>query len=526
MARTKTTPSVFDVLETLFRHKFKALLIPIAILALGVGIVLFAPRTYQSEAKIALQVGRQSVNIDPTAQTGQQMISLQQMGREGEVITAMDLMMSRGVIAKVVDRLGADYVLNGGPDDESEGDATWLEQASAIVQETASSAVDGLIAAVKSIDPISDREEAIIEIEENLATDAERDSTLILITYSTKSPVGAQKILSTLLEVYQDEHLRVHRNEGSRDFFQEQEEQFRVELDNAMNAVRKAKDEIGVASIESRRQNLEAQLQSTTLAAYEAESQRNATISSIQDLRRQLNEMPERMVASKTSRPNAGADLMREQLYALQVRRADLMARYKESHPLVVAISRQVGEAEKVVDSEKDVREETVDDINPIHRELSLSLKQQQSQLASLEGRLEALRDQDETIRLDLKQINADAVEIAQLERAETIASRKFYRYSDSLEQARIDEELENQKISSISLAQEPTRTEKPVSPSKVLVGLASIVLAMAGTAATILGLEQVNDKPRSEPSIEKAAGIPVLASIPESSIHGRVLAP
>ncbi len=526
MARTKTTPSAYDVLETLFRHKWKALLIPVAILAAGLAIVLFAPRTYQSEAKIALQVGRQSVNIDPTAQTGQQMISLQQMGREGEVITAMDLMMSRGVIAKVVDELGPDYILNGGPESDGDGELTWTERVTATVQDAASTAVDQAIQLVKSIDPISDREEAIIEIEENLAADAERDSTLILVSYGTKSPEGAQKVLDTLLHVYQEEHLRVHRNEGSRVFFQEQEKQFRDELDAAMDAVREAKDDIGVASIEARRQNLEAQLQTTTMSAYEAETERTAAISSIQDLRRQLNDMPERMVASKTSRPNEGADLMREQLYALQVRRADLKARYSDSHPLVLAISRQVEEAEKVVDDEQEVREETVDDINPIHRELSLALKQKQAQLASLEGRLTALRDQDEAIRLDLEQINADAVRIAQLEREEKIASRKFYRYSDSLEQARIDEELENQNISSISLAQSPTLTEKPVSPSKVLVGLASIVLAFAGTAASILGLEQVNDKLRSEASIERASGVPVLAAIPESSIHGRVLAP
>jgi capsular polysaccharide biosynthesis protein len=64
------------------------------------------------------------------------------------------------------------------------------------------------------------------------------------------------------------------------------------------------------------------------------------------------------------------------------------------------------------------------------------------------------------------------------------------------------------------------------VSPSKLIVALGSIVLAFAGTAAMILGLEQVSDKVRDERTIEKATGVPVLATIPDSAIHGRVLTP
>lgn len=521
MATPKETTSIYQILEVLFRHKKKVVMIPAVVLTIGLGIALFAPRSYRSEAKLALQVGRQSVNIDPTAATGQAMIGIQQMGREGEVMTAMDLIKSRGVIAKVVDRVGEDYVLRGGPEGSGQSNAV-----SDAYDATLGAATSYAIKTIKSIDPISDREEAIIEIEENLVVDAERDSTLIVVTYSTDSPEGAQEVLKTLVEVYQEEHLRIHRNEDSKQFFTDQEEDFRDKLDAALNLVREAKDEIGVASIETRRQNLEGQLQTITMSAYQAETERNADVAELRELLRQLDDQPERLVSSKKSIPNEGADLMRDQLYELQVRQADLKARYSSSHPLVVAISRQVEEAENVVDDEKAVREETTDDINPLHRQLLLAAKQKESSIASLDARLKALKDQDETIRGDLAKLNKDYVRLAQLERDAEILRRNFMRYSDNLEQARIDSELEKQKISSVSLAQAPTLAAKPVSPSKLLVGLGSIVLAFAGTAATVLGLEQVSDKLRSDKSIERATGVPVLASIPESAVHGRVLAP
>lgn len=522
MVTSKKTTTAYDILEVAFRHRLKVLLIPATILGLGLCIALFAPRSYRSEAKLALQVGRESVKLDQTAQTGQQNISMQMMGRDAEVVTALELLKSRGVISKVVDRLGAEYIRRGGPAGE--------EKPSNLVSDaydaTIGAALSGTIKLIKSIDPISEREEAIIDVEENFLGDAERDSTLINLTYSTKSPAAAQKILDTIISVYTEEHLRIHRNQGSRGFFKEQENLIREQLDEAMNAVRVAKDEIGVASISSRRENLEAQLQSITMSAYQSETERKAFVAELTDLKRQLSDMPERLIASRKSVPNQGADLLRDQLYALQVRKAELRARYSSSHPLVMAISQQVDEAEKVVDDESITREETVDDINPIHRELNLAAKQKQSKIVSLDARLRALRDQDKTIRSDLEQLNTDAVRIAQLEREESILNSKFYRYTENLEQTRIDEELENQEISSISIAQAPTLAEKPASPSKVLVGLGSIVLAFASTIVTVLGLEQISDKLRTEHAVEQATEVPVLASIPDSPVHGRVLAP
>ncbi len=524
MRASPTKASVLSMVETLFRHRIKAVLIPTLILAAGLGIALFAPRQYRSEAKLALQIGRQSVNLDPTAQTGQQIIGIQQMGRDAEVITALDLIKSRGVLSKVVQRVGADYVLRGGP--AGEGDDVPAGPVQRVYDATFGAAMHGAIAALKSIDPIDRDEEAVIEIERNLVADSERDSTLLLVSYSTDTPEGAQHILATLIDVYRNEHLRINRNQGSRNFFQEQEELIREQLDAAMDRVRKAKNEIGVASIDTRRQNLENQLQSITMSAFQSESERNALVAELKDLNLQIGAMPERLISSKTLMPNEGADLLREQLYSLQVKQADLKARYSSSHPLVIAISQQIDEAEKVVDSQSNVREETVDDINPFHRELSLAANQKRSQLASLEARLQSLRHQDETVRQDLEKVNLDAMHIAQLEREQEILARKYSRYADNLEQTRIDQELEEQSVSSISTAQEPTFAKKPVSPSKLVVALGSIVLAFAGTAATILGLEQLSEKVRDERTIEKITGAPVLAVIPDSGVYGRVLAP
>lgn len=516
MALPSSNATIAGVLETLFRHKKKVLFMPLVILSLGALIIFFAPRTYKSQAKLFLQIGRESVGIDPSAQTGQQMISLQQQGRDTEVNSAIDLMTSRGVIAKVVDRIGVDYVKRGGPAGKG-GEPNPVSQAISDVLGT-------VITAIKSIDPVSKREEAITKLEKNLYATAERDSTLINLYYSADSPLGAQEILETVIDVYQEEHLRIHRNTGSFAFFEERESTLRTQLDGAMERLRMAKDEIGVASIGARRDNLESQLQAIQLAAYTAETERSAASASLADMRQQLGDMPERLVSSKKEIPNEGADLLREQLYQLQMREMDLKARYSDSHPLIVAISSQVEAAKAIVDDQSLTREETTDDINPIHRQVSLAMKQQVSMVAGLDARLKMLGEQESLINQDLQKNNADDVRLTQLERDKSLLDKTYFQCAENLEQARIGEALEANHVSSISIAQEASFTEKPVSPSKLLVGLGSIMLAFAGTAATVLGLEQLNDKLRTEAAVEEATGVPVLTSIPENTIQGRVL--
>ena len=74
--------------------------------------------------------------------------------------------------------------------------------------------------------------------------------------------------------------------------------------------------------------------------------------------------------------------MLRDRLYELQVKSMDLKARYSDTHPLVLAVNDQLNEAQKVLAEQAEQRTETTDDVNPIHRDLSLAMKQEQSVVA------------------------------------------------------------------------------------------------------------------------------------------------
>lgn len=506
------TPS--DFWETVFRHKKKLLITPALILLAATAVILFFPRTYQSEAKLFLQIGRESIGLDPSATTGQT-VSLQQNGRDAEIVSAMEVITSRSVISQVVDAMGPDYILRGGPAGEGGKESIFKKLTVPLAAG---------IKMLKSIDPVSSREEAIIELEDNLEVDSERDSTVIVVQYDADTAKGAQEILQKLVEIYQREHLRIHRNAQSQDFFADQRSLLEKRLEAANRKVRDTKNRMGIASVEGRRMSLEQQLRSIEAETYSTEQNLATALASSADLTKQIEAMPERMIASKRSVPNEGADLLRDQLYALQMRQMDLKARYSDSHPLVMAISAQLDEAKKVVENQSESRQETTDDINPNRRQLSLELQQQQSVVAGLEARLETLQDQTKLVLQDLRELNRYEMELDDLTRQVSLARSKFFKYAENLEQARIDQELETEKISSVSVAQDATYSEKPVSPSKVLVGLGAILLAFGGTLTWVAASEQLNDNLRTDEEAEQHLGLPVFAAIPDSEIHSRVL--
>ena len=77
--------------------------------------------------------------------------------------------------------------------------------------------------------------------------------------------------------------------------------------------------------------------------------------------------------------------------------------------------------------------------------------------------------------------------QLDQLNRQAELARDKFLQYSRNMEEAFIDVALESQKINNVSVVQPATLAEKPVSPSKAMVALATLVLAVAGTGALVL---------------------------------------
>jgi uncharacterized protein involved in exopolysaccharide biosynthesis len=498
--------SVGDAVTALFRHKKKALALISAIGALAVLVIVFAPRKYRSEARLFLQVGRESIRLDPTATTGQT-ISLQQSGRDNEVATTLEMLRSRSILEKTVEALTPAVVL---------GEAGTGKAAPNVVAETALTPLRYAARLIRSIDPVSKHEEAVLQIQRNFAVDAEHDSTVISLTYDAETPQLAQEVLQVIVEVYRNEHVRLHQTSGSKPFFTQQRDELETQLQAAETKLRDAKNRMGFASIDSRRSTLEARLGAIEQSRNGAIQSKASMEARVKSLSSQAAKLPENMHMMTTQMPNTGADTLRAQLYTLQVELMNLEAKYNADHPLVASTRAQVAEARRMLQDEDGVRESTTESVNENLRAIQLDLAKAEASMAGYEARLAELDKQRAETLVDLRKVNDYELELQELDRVATLARSNFYGYANDLEQVRVDEELNRHQITNVAVAQEASLVRKPVSPSKLLVVAMALALATVGTGVMVLGFEKMGSRVHSASQLENILRLPVLATVPE----------
>ena len=494
-----------EIVAKLWRAKWKIFAFQVIVVAGCLSVLLFWPRGYLSEARIFLQLGKESVAIDPTATAGGSLVNVQSSTREDEIITSLDILQSREVASKVVDVLSPEVVLGKSDDEKTPGS----------VLDKLKGFLGSAVELVRKIDPLSDRERAIISIEKNLKVSAERKSEVIVLKFEAKSPQLAQKVLSTLVEVYKEEHMRIHRTDGSQKFFTEQQAVLAKELEEINEQLRKEKNRMGLASIAGQRELLEVRNKDVSLSFADTERTRAAANARIEKLREELARVPERINSTEVVKPNTATDMQAQQLYTLQLQATEYETRYQSDHPKLIAIRNQVREAEESYRKKESKSQEITDDVNPIHRDLTLDLLKTESEKAGIEAKLKDLALQRQNVLEQLKELNQFEILITDLERERNVREAKYVSYTNSLEEARLNKELELSRISSVVTAQEATLQERPITPSKVMVVLFGSVLLFAGSLFLSFVCVRLDDRLMTPESVRRNTGLEVLCTLP-----------
>lgn len=495
-----------EIVGKLWRAKWKLLAFQIAVVIACLSVILFWPRGYLSEARIFLQLGKESVAIDPTATAGGSMVNVQSSTREDEIITSLDILQSRELASKVVDSLSPEVVLGQTADGEK----------SSGIADVLKGVLGQAVEVVRQIDPLSDRERAIISIEKNLKVTAERKSEVVVLKFEAKSPQLAQLILATLVGIYKEEHMRIHRTDGSQQFFSEQQAVLANELDDINERLRIEKNRMGLASIAGQRELLEVRNKDVSLSFAETERAKASVIARIEKLTEELSKVPERINSTEVVKPNSATDMQAQQLYTLQLQATEYETKYQSDHPKLIAIRKQVKEAEENYRKKESKSQEVTDDVNPIHRDLTLDLLKSESEHAGIEAKLKDLALQRENVLEQLRELNQFEILITDLERERNVREAKYVSYTNSLEEARLNKELEVSRISSVVTAQDATLQERPVTPSKVMVALFGAGLLFGGTLFLAFVFVKLDDRLMTPESVRRNTGLDVLCTLPK----------
>ncbi len=516
---SQNTVMIRDYVESIYRHRGKLLLYNLAIAALAVAVMLLWPREYRSESKLWLKIGRENSRLDPTASTGKT-IAIQENDREDEIKSVLDIIASRGVIEGAVDLLGPKVVLGDEPLPGAED-----EEPETSFAKTIKGALGSAIDLVKEIDPITDREEAVQEIIKHMGVSAERKSNVVSLKYDTSSPELAQAVVQSLIDQYKATHARVHTTTGSRRFFSEQLDQLKERVAQAAEDLRIAKDEIGLASVDGHRRMLEVQMEDVGKGRLSASSALAEAKARAEELQRQLKSQPAQIQSAERSVPNTGRDSIRDQLYTLQVQRMELESTMNAGNPKLEAIKKQEAEARRTLaEQTTKARSEITRSINVIHRDLALELAQVRSNVSGLQATLDELNQQEEKVRTKIANLNRQDSKIRQRKRDMELAESNYMSYAESLEDARMDEALNDSAFSNISVAQAPTLEEKPISPAKSIVAILGLAAMLFGSLAIAAGALLADNSVSRQKDVAELVQSPLIISIPNRRSYRNVL--
>jgi polysaccharide biosynthesis transport protein len=509
-----------EVARALFRHRRLMVLFFCGTVVLTLLAIALFPRSYTSESKLFIRVGRESVALDPTATTGQTIML--QKTQLGEINSALQLLLSRDVFQRVVESVGAERILKDLPASNTGGPgatatATWVETLTS-AKSWASRQFSEALASLRLSDPGTPEEMAIRKLDNGIKATAPKDSTVINVSYFAASPQLAHDVVDALTAAFLEQHVRLNHTEGSLEFFAEQTAKLQKEHAAAQAELRDRKNEYQVSTTESRRAVFAKQMEDVELQILATGRELAYVDAQIADLTRAIGSLQPELVTNRVKGfANEAKDQMRSKLYELEIEESKLRARYSENHPLLEQIQRQRKEAETLLTSEPDDRTQTTASLNPNQRALELDLLVAQAKRAALQGQQASAQKQQQDLNKELHALNDHEVQLDQLERNVQILDGKYRMHVEKLEQARVNDAMGRDKISNIKVAQPATFVGKPTSPKKTLLLGFGLIVATGGAFALAFGKELLDQTLRTTEQVENELGLPVLLSIPYS---------
>jgi uncharacterized protein involved in exopolysaccharide biosynthesis len=517
--------SLRDFYYVLFRHKWKIALFFLAVVTTVAAGTLLMPEVYRSEAKILVRLGRESVTLDPTAATGQ-VLSISR-NRENEINSELEILNSRDLAERVVDALGPQAFLHKpapAPPKVQGRTAFSLDSPSALVHFLTANAASLFRRAEAQVDEVlppsgvTDREKAVLAVMKDLDTEVLKKSNIIAVSFEAKDPRLAQATLDALLDSFLEKHMAVHRTPGSYRFFDQQTRELRAEIAATEKRLRDLKNRTGVAALTEQRRLLLERIGGLQEQIEAADANLAAAKAKIQTLNRKLAELPKVIETGKTTGfPNYAADGMREQLYKLQLKEQDLLSRYRKESIPVREVRRQIAEAQDLLNRESRERTQITRGLNRAYELTEQDLLAEQAAASSFLARAQALKAQLAGARRDLKELNDTELGIAALERDLEIQKANYRKYTDNLEQARIDQALETKKISNISVVQPATLPIEYIKPRKKLNLALGLFLGLLGGLGLAFFSEYMDHSFKKPEDVEERLQLPALAAIPRA---------
>ena len=295
--------------------------------------------------------------------------------RETEIRSVIEIIRSRAVLDQVVDKVGADEILESG----------WIGMPRIITGPLKS--LGSLFDPKSAIDKaeykrLKRRELAAKAIYEELDVYNEKKSSVLVVTARARSPELAQEIVEEIFIAARKIHMGIHNFESSAEYFDEQFASQEKALNESRKELAEFRNNLGVMSVGDARSSLQNVIATLDLDLVTA----RVSLDEWEQRERKL-----KSVLAKTSKtiasPRQGVERLsyedsRTELYKLKEERARLRLAYTSKNVRLQQVEMQVKNLEKLLRGQRSVRTESTFQPNEVYQDFETSYKEAQTTVA------------------------------------------------------------------------------------------------------------------------------------------------
>src|ERR1017187_2003711 len=470
MQARATFPSIVYVL---FRHKWAMVFTFLAVMVAATAYCLLATEYYESESDLYVNFGRDTSSpVNPPSGVGQAEATFDQR----PILNSLIQMLTSGsLVDEVITEIGLKKLYPG------------------IVASPPSRGT-----------PLGAAERRMIK--HDLKVHVAQNANIIQVIYDHPNPELAAKTANLLVNKFIARELAVLRDPQSN-FLQEQLEQYHTKLVQSEAALDEFSKQTGISSLDEertlllkRRADIESSLANNQAQVTELENRK-------QVLQSELAKLPPNVVFADED------DASQSQLVQLQVQRQALLNNYRADSQTVQDLETQI---QKLTDLHAGGQTRVSKQMPSVsHQDIEVDLNRAESQLPGIQEAQSTLQQQRADVVRRVAALDGQNTKLQDLERQDQIDDLNYRTYNQYFEQARIGEDLNKHKITTISVIEPATPADRSTYPKD------SRILPISGGVAVVLAfliaffLEGLDEPLNLPVQVEDALKLTVLASLP-----------
>lgn len=491
-----------DLLGMAFRRRRMMVLAFAGLMAGSLLAILISSPTYEAEMKILVQRERVDpvVSSEPNAYQSDRNLTLD------EITSEVELFQSRDSLEKTVVDCGLYEPRN-----------PWSVGAIELrVLEALRMAPDRQTRVYKAVLKMERSDLNVIPL---------NSSDVIKVTYQSQSPQLAAQVLKELGDLYLAKHTTIRRPQGTSDFFQQQAQQYKKELEGSEGQLVNFTKKTGVVTAEFEKQVALQKINDFDLTLQQTRASIAETATRLRTLEAEDGTVPARVTTQirVADNPLLIANL-KTTLLDLELKRTELLERFDPSYPLVKEVETKISETlTAIAEAEKrGIREETTDQ-EPAHAWLKTEMAKAKADLMGLEARASAMSGALKTLESRALELQNESVVQQDLLRTTKANEENYLLYRRKGEEASIADALDQRKIINAAVAEAPMPPLAPTSlPTGVKLPLAVLIATLVSVGLAFF-MEYLDPSFRTPEDVIEYLELPLLATVPRNGGTHRI---